>query len=390
MGPNGGPSRQTPTSIVRYPPPFSRAMTRAPRVVLLALALLSSALAGCTSMCSPVEVPTEVALGLEDEEVRTLPVLVSGATRVAGQEVPDAHGRMELRVDVHHPGLTNESLNFTNVAVYALALRIEVEGQAVPTKLLRIEGESGWSDVGGDRWNGGLRSGERIVLWWTVDHEQDLLAIALPEGKQYEATIEFDWDHDTCNVYARGHTSTTFLDAVQATVNARTFAASGTPQLEVAPSGIGLLANFTVRSGLNVTVTGVEARAVRHGTTTMSVEAAGVTGVTTALPGAGGAGADAGAQANATVQVPLLGLALFPQLATHVNGRASQDVAPGQTLRVLSAPPTGSTYATSGQLLTPIPVSGEGLFVLTIAITYQPSDQTLGAQTDTFGYALRA
>jgi hypothetical protein len=342
------------------------------RALTFAFLLLLASLAGCTDGCAPVTVPTQVALGLVDEEVRTLPILASGATRIAGQDVPDAHGRVEMRLDVTHHGLDNASLAFEDITVTGFTLRIAVDGEQVPIEIVKMDAD--WR-------NGGL-----VVVWWTVDFDpaRDPLALALPEGREYTATIDFDWSHRDCYATASGHRTETFNDFVQASVNARTFEAAGAPSIEQGADGVGLKASYRVKSGLNATIRSVEARAVRFGppavdatvntSTNGSLDAAPTSAQIT-----GAIGGDVGVRA-----APLaIGLVTFPQLATFVQGNRTTSATPAAPMQVASVGADGQ-YARSGAMLPGAFPAGPAVYVLTVRITYAPDDATLGTITDVF------
>lgn len=371
---------------------LARPMTPLPRAPLLAAALLlATAISGCTDTCAPVEVPTVVSLGLTSEEVRTLPILVSGATRIAGEDVPDAHGRLEIVVDVAHPGNSNETLNFTDVTISNLRLGIEVDGAPVPVEVLKVEGAGAWTRVGPNSWSGGAVSSTRIVLWWTVDADRLAapLALALREGAPYRASVDFDWTHRDCYAKASGRAQTSFEDFVQASANARTFAPQGEPRIEVTATGAGLRADYRVTSGLNVTMRGVEMRAVRLGPPAADVSANASGGLGGGLGGSPtGVAGDAGADLQGEVAVglgPGVALVVFPTTSWLAEGAPSPTVGAAQTLRVQSATTEGD-YAASGLMLPAAFADGPGVFIVHVRITYAPDDPTLGVTTDTFAH----
>ena len=355
-------------------------------LALAALLVLSTVLAGCTG-CSPQEVPTQVTLSLAAEEVRTLPILTSGATRVAGEELPDAHGRLEAVLDVAHEGSTNASLDFNDVTLQALKLGIRVGDAEVPVKLLKVEGGSSWTQRSANEWDGAAVSGSRLVLWWAVDRDRvkSPAELMLREGAAYTATVDFDWRHEDCQARASGHLRTPFEDFVQASANAKTFAAAGAPTVETkGASMVGLKADFRVTSGLDVDVKGVAARAVFLGPSATAAANGTVDGGLVATPGAGSLGGGADVGVDASVSPPGVGLVLFPSLGTSMTR-----VTPRDTLRVQSVE-TGSnaTYAASGLLLPAGFAAKEGLYVVLVEISYQPKDATLGVTTDTFAFGV--
>ncbi|GEM_PF-3906958 len=356
-------------------------------LALVALLLGAGLLAGCTDTCTPQDVPTQVALTLLKEEARTLPILSSGATQIAGQDLPDSHGTMRLQVSVTHPGLTNQSLNFSDVAIHALRLDLSVGGRAIPVKLLKVEGGEGWSQAGADSWDGAAQNNSEITLWWAVDRDQATRAtdVVLPEGAPYVATIGFDWSHRDCAARASGHSSKDVRDFVEASVNARTFQMDGQPVVTASASGVGLRANFTVRSGLEADVSQVTVRAVfLSNGTQVSTGAAG--GAAATVPGVTGA---VGGNASASAPVPTTGLVLFPTVRWSVGGEASGHATPAKPFSVYSADASGR-YAASGTVLPVALPAGPGLYVVLVDVAYTPSDPTLGVTTDSFAAAVYA
>lgn len=367
-------------------------MTPRGNAPLFALLLaVTAALAGCTGgYCSPESVPTQVSIARVAEEVRTLPLLVSGATTIAGQEIPDAHGRLEFTLDVAHEGLTNASLAFDDVQIRSLRLTVEIAGESVPVEVLQVEGGSGgWAREARNSWHGAGVSGSKIVLWWTVDRDQTAtpLDVVLPEGAAYTATVDFDWEHEDCVARAAGHVSQPFSDFVQASVNARTFAPLAPPTLELDGAEVGLRAAYRITSGLDVDVRSVAARAVFLGLSPASA-AADATGSSSTR--AADAGLDAGVAvgADVTVPVPAVGLALFPRMAWNVSGEARDVVTPADTLAVHSAAASSAAYARAGTMLG-LP-GGEGVWIVHVEIAHEPRDATTGLTTDRFAFAVEA
>jgi hypothetical protein len=315
----------------------------------LLLALAPLALAGCAS-CASEPVPAEVALALQAEEARTLPILASGATHLAGLSLPDSHGWLDLQMNVSHdiPGIEVDDLRLT----------AKVAEQEVPVALLKVDGGRGWSQQqGGRTWAGQADDGAVLRLWWAVDREQveSVQQLRLAEGAVYEATVDFAWRHTGCGPTAHGHVTQAFSDFVEASVNARTFSTVGEPSFEATAAGAGFKADYRIRSGLEVTVDRATALAV----------------ILKAGPAS------------------LLGVATFPHVGTLVNGIAGTHVKPGDALRAQStAAGVGQVYAPSG-VMTPAGMSVRGgLVVLLVELGYTPGDPTLGAQSDRFAYGI--
>ena len=350
-----------------------------PRAAVAAVLLTSTlVVAGCTDLCTPVEVPTEVSLSLSDEEARTLPILVSGATRLAGQELPDSHGRLAFNVSVTHPDDTNASLAFRDVEVSGLSLALSVGGRDVPVKILQVEGGSAWRRVNDNHWDGGAVNGSRITLWWAVDKDRlaSITELALDEGAAYELRVDFDWRHESCNARASGHTTATFDDFVEASVIATHLAPAGEATFEREGPRAGFEAPMRVTSGHDVRIVGTSARAI-----ILSRAAADASTTITATTGAPGVGGDVTARV-----VPGLALALFPTLSSKVGGGEAAQVTPRDTLVIHSADANGA-YATSGTVtgLTDEPE----LVIILVEVEVAPQDPTLGATRDLLAYVAR-
>jgi hypothetical protein len=331
-------------------------MLHAARPLFWSISVLAALItSGCANPCAPEEVPTVVGIGLAVEDVRTLPILVSGATRNGDKELPDAHGRLDVRVAVDHPGLTNASLAFKDIEILGLKLAVDVDGRTGPVEVLLIEGGSGWTQRGANEWNGDAIASSVLTVWWRVDPDRAPLldALLLPEGLPYTATVSFDWRHESCTARASGHVETAFDDFVQASTNAVTFSPVGEPHVETPLTGAGFRASFTVRSGLEARIESVTARAVMY----------------------------------AGTQPPTLAIVTFPLVGWLVNDADTDTVTPRDALEVRSIDARGD-YATSGIALPGVPRGSPSATVLIIEIKYSPTDGTAGSTQDEFAFLL--
>lgn len=319
------------------------------RAVLALLVATATIVPGCTT-CDPETVQATVELTLTDEEVRTLPILASGATQVAGQEIADSHGRLAVDVNVTHP-------NISRVEVEDLTVEVSVNGSDVPVEVTNVGGGSSWEKAEDESWSGTAFDGGELTLHWAVDREETsaIDEMVLPEGEPYTATVDFIWSFEGCSIRAHGSVEESFSDHVQASVDAQTFRTVDR-EAEWDAGGAGFQATYETTSGLVVTVDDVSARAVFHASD-------GLVG---------------------------LGLVTFDQVGWNVSGEPGSTVTPDDRLNVHSSDQPGSTgsYAESGTVTPPTLAGEPGLMVLTVTISYEPDDPTASAGTDTFVYGL--
>lgn len=299
-------------------------------------------------MCDAETVEFRLGLTREDELARTLPMLVSGGTRLAGLPlpIPDSHGHLDLLVDVPHP-------NITRVHVSKLRVDALVDGEPLPIRLVRIDSESSWLHQKENRtWSGDLEDGETVRLWWTVDRERvaDIADVVLPEGRPYELRLRFDWNADSCSFQAEGTVDSPYEAVVRSSVNAKTFQSAGTPAVELSAGTVGFRANYTIRSGVSVHLQSSGAVAVVF---TKDAVAA----------------------------------AVIPNVGWTVNGLPGNAVKAGDMLSTFSASETSSTaYARSGTLV-PAPSTGsEHLAILVQDLLYRATDGTLSNVVDAFAF----
>lgn len=318
------------------------------RAVLALLVVTATIVPGCTT-CDPETVHATVELSLADEEVRTLPILASGATRVAGQEIADSHGRLEVDVNVTHR-------NISRVEVDDLTLEVSVNGTVVPVEVTNVGGGSDWEQADDGSWSGEAPDGSTLTVHWVVDREQaDVADMVLPKGAPYQATVDFAWSYEGCSIRAHGSVHRSFDDHVQASVDAQTFRTVDR-RAEWDATGAGFNATYRTTSGLVVTVEDVQALAVFHA-------------------------------ADAT---PGVGLVTFEEVAWNVSGDPGNTVTPEDRLHVHSAEAAdpGGGYAASGTVTPPTLMGQPGLMVLSVTIRYRPDDPTASAETDSFVYGL--
>lgn len=318
------------------------------RAVLALLVVTAAIVPGCTR-CDPETVEATVELTLSDEEVRTLPILASGDTQVAGQEVADSHGRLEVDVNVTHR-------NISRVDVDDLTVEVAVDGTAVPVEVTNVGGGSGWDQADDGSWSGQAPDGSTLVLHWVVDRDEaDPADLVLPEGAPYEAAVDFTWSYEACSIEAHGSVNESFGDHVQASADAQTFRTVDR-QAEWDATGAGFNATYETTSGLVVTVEDVSVQAIFHASD-------GLVG---------------------------LGLVTFDQVGWNVSGDPGSTVTPDDRLNVHSSDQPGSagSYAKTGTVAPPTVAGEPGLMVLTVTISYQPEDPTASAGTDSFVYGL--
>lgn len=318
------------------------------RAVLALVVVTATIVPGCTS-CDPETVQASVELTLSDEEVRTLPILASGGTRVAGQEIADSHGRLEVDVNVTHR-------NISRVEVDDLTLEVSVNGTVVPVEVTNVGGGSGWEQADDESWSGQAPDGSTLTVHWVVDRDDaDPEDLVLPEGTPYQATVDFTWSYEGCSIRAHGTVHQSFDDHVQASVDAQTFRTVDR-HAEWDATGAGFNATYETTSGLVVTVEDVTALAVFH----------------------------------ASDATPGIGLVTFEEVGWNVSGDPGNTVTPEDRLNVHSSDPTdpGGGYAASGTVAPPTLMGQPGLMVLSVTIQYRPDDPTASAETDSFVYGL--
>lgn len=313
---------------------------------LLLLGLFSVPFSGC--MCDSEKVEFDVDLTRSEEIVRTLPMLVSEGTRIAGVPipVPDSHGFLDLKVDVPHPNITQ-----VNVADFRASL--EVDGRDLPVRVVAIDGETRWREQRENRtWSGGLEDGETIRLWWAVDRQRaDFADLVLKEGAPYRIRFTFEWDADDCSFAASGDVDETFNGIVRASVNAKTFQRAGTPHIDPQKDHIGFRANYAIKSGVSVNL-------------------------------------DSSSGIAVVLSKGELSAAVMPKVSWTVNGLPGSAVKAGDTLATFSASTTSpATYARSGAVLPTGSIAPESLVIVVQDLTYRATDGSLGTVADGFAFA---
>lgn len=291
-------------------------------------------LAGCFE-CDPQTVDATVRLDRVDLQVRALPILASGATQVAGIQVPDSHARMEFDVGIDGGPF--------QVNVHNLRLEVRVDGSPLDVEVTQVESDGPWNQAG-DAWSGSVRADGRLVVWWGVDwNKAGVDAVVLDEGAQVNVNMQFSWSVDDCSFRSSGrvdHDETLPITPALATT---TFRATGQPSLD--PGGL-TGASFTVDLQ------------VKNGVTTQIQD-----GDALAILLPTGLGAP--------------GAALWPDVATQVGLLPADTVAPGETLRVREQTPT------------PWAGGKSGLAILVVHLEHRAVDGTGGVQNDALGFAIR-
>lgn len=314
------------------------------------------ALSGCTD-CSPPDPSATADVSFLQEEVRTLPIIASGAKGVwpftppPGLELPDSHGYIETRLE------TTAGLPWVDVD--GLSVELEVAGQEIPIRLTRVEGgRSDDKEEPKGKWSDRVYDRAALKIWWAVDRSQvsSVSRMVLSEGASYSLTIDFSWRHTSCGGTVAGNVTRIFTDFIQASVNAKTFEGKGMPDIETTDDGAGFKAQYGVGSGLEADVKGGSALIVYF------------------------SGSNKGEAALIT----------FPSVGTKVNGLPASKVTPADTLEIYSAADAviKASYGVTGTVIPPGYKPGAGLYVTTITISYTPSQATLGATNDVFGYGV--
>lgn len=304
------------------------------RFAIAAVLVLSSfGLAGCIE-CNPSSVDAVVTLAPSDLQVRSLPILASGATNVAGIEVPDSHARLEFDVAVRGgPSF---------VEVEGLEVEVRVDGSPVPIEVHRVDGSGRWASSG-SAWRGDLMDGGSLTIWWGVDWQRaGVDAIVLGEGEDVEVGVSFAWRVADCFYVSSGTVEHPARLPVSASLATTTFEAAGAARLDPgALAGATFEANLRVANGLTTRIDGGDAVAVLLPT---------------------GVGAP--------------GAAVWTGVETYVGALPSSTVSPGETLRVTQEAPALWSGGT------------KGLAVLVVHLRHHAADGTAGVQDDVLGFAV--
>lgn len=290
---------------------------------------------GCT-VCSAEPIEVEVTMDLTDEEVRALPVLSSGATDVAGVEVPDSHGRFAWRASV-------DSVNVSSVDLDPMRIEVRVDGDAVPIEIIRVEGVRFLATDHEGRITGTLEDDAEVEVWWTVDAGQDPEAVVLPEGADYEVHLDVRWRVDGCAYRAAGEIEQDDGDQVRAAVMSTTFAKDGDASVQDEGTGHGFEVPLRIKNGVDQRVDG------------------GIV-LVTRVPGGPGAP----------------GVVFFEQVSTKADGVPSSTVLAAQRLTVEDVAPRPFSP----------PAPDPALDILVLVLEHEALDGTQGAETSVFGYAL--
>lgn len=213
-----------------------------------AIVLAALTLTGCGASCETTPVFMEVQLTLTAEQVRSLPMLASGKTGLAGVDVPDSHGVLDWDVS-----FTDSRIDMVDVG--DLQLEIAISGTSIPVKILKVEGVD----------YGRLYDGDHIRIWWTVDpNHATPLERSLHEGDSYQAKIKFPWYLSGCVYSGNGVAEEVTPGFIQPSVITTTFnPVSGV----VSKSGANASyeAHASIKNGISTTIQGVTAIAVGLG-----------------------------------------------------------------------------------------------------------------------------
>jgi hypothetical protein len=304
------------------------------------LIVLPAVAAGCLAECFVKHDPTELVIDAAAEEVRTLPVIDSGHTSIAGIQIPDSHGLFRYNLTL--------SKTVPRADVTRLTLAVQVAGHDVPLKITRIDsGVSTWQSVGGG-WQGAIRNGSALAIWWTVDRSlaTSPTELMLTEGASYQQRLQFHWEAPPCTTDAAGDVDSSSTGFVRASLVTTTFAKSANPTIRHG-AAMGFSATYHVTNGITAVLDRTRATIVY-------------------LPAGPGAP----------------GVAYFSDLAATVDGQAATQVAPGKTLTLASKADL--------PLLPAGTLASHGLYILLVEVTEHPSDATAGNRVDLLGHGLAA
>lgn len=126
-------------------------------------------------MCEPEPV-VSVKLEKVSEDVRSLPVLASGRTRLLGVDVPDMHGEVRVNVKIANAP-----------SVQAVGLRFEEAVNGVVKELSVLSQTQNDQDFGAG--GAALEAGELKFRWRT----KNLADYLLPPARPHSAKVTLDW-----------------------------------------------------------------------------------------------------------------------------------------------------------------------------------------------------
>ncbi len=298
--------------------------------------------AGCVST-EPEDI--SVALTLDSENVRNLPVIASGETSLLGLDVPDSHGELAVRVTI---------TGAASVRFRALTFQVDVDGQPLDVRMVRQRTpreplQSGLT-------SSAIQDGDVLIFHYRARALNDL---ALPEGVPYGAGLSLSWDEDTlASIRETGTAVLDVADFVAAAVDTGSFALMPQPREVLEPdavAGAQMRSAAELTSGLDVDVVDARVQVVYFG-------------VDATIPG--------------------IGLALIDSPAVQIGGAPAGTVAPTDVLEVYSSDtPAASpaTYDPAGTVALVGDVGG-GKAVVTVELDYEPTDGTTGVTTDVIAY----
>lgn len=213
------------------------------------LALLATlTLSGCGVSCEPTPINMNVPLALTAETVRTLPIIASGKTSLAGVDVPDSHGVLEWDTS-----FTDGRIGYVDVS--NIQVDISIQGTSVPVEIVRVEGLE----------YGRLYEGGHLRLWWRVDpHRTTLTQRVLNEGDAYQARVSFYWSLDGCEFSGHGTAALQNQGFVQPSAITTTFN-PGSAAVSTAGANASYEAHATIKNGISTNIQKVTAIAVALG-----------------------------------------------------------------------------------------------------------------------------
>lgn len=307
-------------------------------VRLAAAATIALAVSGCDIECTP-EPDIQVTLEKESEDVRSLPILSSGKTRLLSINVPDAHGDERVRVKM---------VNASSVSVEGLQFTQTIDGVTKSIDLVSQQHNDQDVAPGGTVLQDGV-----LKFQWRM---KNLSEYALPAGKAHSGKVTLNWKYQGCRTQT-GVASLDLSGLIKAAVSATHFALADAPEPEASkPDTLaGAKARLAVKSAVGDTLVDI-------GQAKMTVTYFG-DGLVPAL-GVGLLGAD--------------------HLALQSGGTARTSVGPTEVLEVYTSKnpsANGASYETAGQAATTGTLSS-GKALITLEIHSAKQSQPTVQQVD--------
>jgi hypothetical protein len=200
----------------------------------IALGALGASLAqGCFYDCEP-EPDVSVTLEQPVEDVRSLPILSSGKTRLLSVNLPDAHGDDRVRLKM---------VNASSVVVDGLSFTQTIDGVVRNIELVAQQHNDQDVSTGGTVVEGGV-----LRFAWRM---KNLAEYVLPVGKSHLGKATLNWRFEGC----RAQTGVASLDIsglVKAAASASHFALADSPAPEAykADTLLGAKARVAVKSAV--------------------------------------------------------------------------------------------------------------------------------------------